>query len=177
MLDVVTKAGTGPGMTIGSLATATLDAGSVVVVTGLVVVVVGGFVVVVTGFVVVVVPGFVVVVTGLVVVVVGDFVVVVTGFVVVVTGFVVVVTGFVVVVVGGAICTVTVTLPGVLIMYCTGSPAVQPSWRTSIVLFVVRKATVADSPFTRMLASPFAAVTPVNAERSVVTYGRHAESP
>jgi hypothetical protein len=97
-------------MTIGSLATVTLDAGSVVVVTGFVVVVTG-FVVVVTGFVVVV-PGFVVVVTGFVVVVTG-FVVVVTGFVVVVTGFVVVVTGLVVVVVGGVGGAVTVTLPGV----------------------------------------------------------------
>jgi hypothetical protein len=90
MFDVVTKVGTNPGMTIGSLATATFDGGSVVVVTGFVVVVTG-FVVVVTGFVVVV-TGFVVVVTGLVVVVTG-FVVVVTGFVVVVTGLVVVVTG------------------------------------------------------------------------------------
>ncbi len=81
-LDVVTNDGTGPGMTIGSLAAATLEVGIVVVV--------GGFVVVVdfTGFVVVV-AGFVVVVAGFVVVVEGAVVVVVAGFVVVVVaGFV-----------------------------------------------------------------------------------------
>ena len=56
-MDVVTNEGSGPGMTIGSLATVTLEAGSVVVVTGLVVVVTGFVVVVVDlGFVVVVVP-------------------------------------------------------------------------------------------------------------------------
>jgi hypothetical protein len=172
-LDVVTNVGTSPGMTTGSLASATLDAGIVVVVTGLVVVVVGGFVVVVPGLVVVV-TGLVVVVTGFVVVVTGFVVVVVGGFVVVVPGFVVVVTGFVVVVVGGTLCAVTVTLPGALVMKGTGSPAVQPNWSTSTVLSVVRKATVPVRPVTRMLARPFAAVTPVNAERSVTTYGRHA---
>jgi hypothetical protein len=158
-------------MTIGSLATATLEAGSVVVVTGFVVVVVD------FGFVVVVVPPtLVVVVTGWVVVVTG-LVVVVTAFVVVVTGFVVVVTGFVVVVVGGvggAGGVVTVTLPGVPVMNGTGWPADQPTWSISIVLVVVRKATVAESPFTRMLARPLAAVAPVIAERSVATNGRHA---
>ncbi len=98
MLERVTKEATGPGMTIGSLAKATLEPGRVVVVTGFVVVV-AGFVVVVTGLVVVVdPPGFVVVVAPAMVVVVAGLVVVVTGFVVVVTGFVVVVTGFVVVV-------------------------------------------------------------------------------
>src|SRR5665213_604214 len=123
-------------MTIGSLATATLEAGSVVAVTGVVVVVVG--------------------------------------LVVVVTGLVVVVTGLIVVVVGGADWAVTVTLPGVPVMNGTGYPVDQPTWRTSIVLVVVRKATVAESPFTRMLASPLAAVAPVNAERSVATNCRHA---
>jgi hypothetical protein len=172
-------------MTIGSLATATLEAGSVVVVTGFVVVVVdfGFVVVVVPPTLVVVVTGWVVVVTGLVVVVtafvvvVTAFVVVVTAFVVVVTGFVVVVTGFVVVVVGGvggAGGVVTVTLPGVPVMNGTGWPADQPTWSISIVLVVVRKATVAESPFTRMLARPLAAVAPVIAERSVATNGRHA---
>jgi hypothetical protein len=158
-------------MTIGSLATATLEAGSVVVVTGFVVVVVD------FGFVVVVVPPtLVVVVTGWVVVVTG-LVVVVTAFVVVVTGLVVVVTGLVVVVVGGvggAGGVVTVTLPGVPVMNGTGWPADQPTWSISIVLVVVRKATVAESPFTRMLARPLAAVAPVIAERSVATNGRHA---
>src|SRR5665213_1937875 len=150
-------------MTIGSLATATLEAGSVVAVTGVVVVVVD------LGFVVVVVPpAFVVVVTGFVVVVVPP------AFVVVVTGLVVVVTGLIVVVVGGADSAVTVTLPGVPVMNGTGYPVDQPTWRTSIVLVVVRKATVAESPFTRMLASPLAAVAPVNAERSVATNCRHA---
>src|ERR1039457_2638191 len=157
-------------MTLGSLATATLDLGSVVVVTGFVVVVTG-FVVVVTGFVVVV-PGLVVVVTGFVVVVTG-FVVVVTGFVVVVTGFVVVVTGLVVVVVGGGGAD-TVTLPGALVTYGTGCPVVQPTCKTSMVLFVVRNATVAESPLTRMLANPLAAAAPLKAERSVATYARHA---
>jgi hypothetical protein len=158
-------------MTIGSLATATLEAGSVVVVTGFVVVVVD------FGFVVVVVPPtLVVVVTGWVVVVTA-FVVVVTAFVVVVTGLVVVVTGLVVVVVGGvggAGGVVTVTLPGVPVMNGTGWPADQPTWSISIVLVVVRKATVAERPFTRMLARPLAAVAPVIAERSVATNGRHA---
>src|ERR1039457_2954118 len=130
-------------MTIGSLATATLDLGSVVVVTG--------FVVVVTGF-----------------------VVVVTGFVVVVPGFVVVVTGFVVVVVVGGGGADTVTLPGALVTYGTGCPVVQPTCKTSIVLFVVRNAPVAESPLTRMLANPLAAVAPLKAERSVATYARHA---
>jgi hypothetical protein len=173
-------------MTIGSLATATLEAGSVVVVTGFVVVVVdfGFVVVVVPPTLVVVVTGWVVVVTGLVVVVTA-FVVVVTAFVVVVTAFVVVVTAFVVVVVtgfvvvvvggvGGAGGVVTVTLPGVPVMNGTGWPADQPTWSISIVLVVVRKATVAESPFTRMLARPLAAVAPVIAERSVATNGRHA---
>jgi hypothetical protein len=144
-------------MTIGSLATATLEAGSVVVVTGFVVVVVD------FGFVVVVVPP--------------TLVVVVTGWVVVVTAFVVVVTGLVVAVVGGvggAGGVVTVTLPGVPVMNGTGWPADQPTWSISIVLVVVRKATVAESPFTRMLARPLAAVAPVIAERSVATNGRHA---
>src|ERR1019366_10824751 len=109
-------------MTIGSLATATLDLGSVVVV--------AGFVVVVTGF-----------------------VVVVSGFVVVVTGFVVVVTGFVVVVVVGGGGADTVTLTGALVTYGTGCPVVQPTCKTSMVLFVVRNATVAESPLTRMLAN------------------------
>ena len=141
-------------MTIGSLATATLEEGSVVVVTG--------FVVVVTGLVVVVVPpALVVVVTGLVVVV--------TGLVVVVTGFVVVVTGFVVVVVGGGGGALTMTLPGVLVMKGTGSPADQPTCRTSMVLFVVRKAIVAERPLTRTLARPLAATAPLKAERSVAT--------
>ena len=99
-----------------------------------------GLVVVVTGLVVVV-TGFVVVVTG--------FVVVVTGLVVVVTGLVVVVTGLVVVVTGGG--ADTVTLPGVPVTYGTGSAVVQPTGTTSMVLFVVRKATVAENPETRML--------------------------
>src|ERR1039458_2286938 len=158
-------------MTMGSLATATREAGSVVVVTGFVVVV-PGLVVVVTGFVVVV-PGFVVVVTGFVVVVTG-LVVVVTGLVVFVTGLVVVVTGFVVVVEGGAGGALTVTLPGVLLKKGTGSPVDQPTCRTSMVLVVVRKATVAERPLTRTLASPLAADAPLKAERSVATKGRHA---
>jgi hypothetical protein len=134
-------------MTIGSLATVTLEAGSVVVVTGLVVVVTGFVVVVVDlGFVVVVVP----------------------------PALVVVVTGFVVVVMGNTGGAVTVTLPGVLVMNGTGCPVDQPTWSTSIVLVVVRKATVAVRPFTRMLGRPLAAVAPVNAERSVATNGRHA---
>jgi hypothetical protein len=164
-LDVVTNEATGPGITIGSLATATLEVGSVVVVTG--------FVVVVTGLVVVVAPALVVVVTGFVVVVTG-FVVVVTGLVVVVTGLVVVVTGVVVVVVGAAGAVATVTLPGVLVMNGTGSPLDQPTCSTSIVLLVVRNATVPERPLTRMLARPLAAVAPLSAERSVATYGRHA---
>jgi hypothetical protein len=95
-LEVVTNEGTDPGMTIGSLAAATLELGIVVVVGGFVVVVVGGFVVVV--------------------VVVEALVVVVTGLVVVVTGLVVVVTGLVVVVVVVGACAATVTLPAVVVM-------------------------------------------------------------
>ena len=79
-LDVVTNDGTGPGMTMGSLATATLELGIVVVVVGFVVVVDC------TGFVVVVVGAFVVVVPGAVVVVVAGFVVVVVAGLVVVPG-------------------------------------------------------------------------------------------
>jgi hypothetical protein len=132
-LEVVTNDGTGPGMTIGSLATVTLELGIVVVV-------------VVTGF-----------------------VVVVTGFVVVVTGLVVVVTGLVVVVVGVGACAATVTLPAVVLMKGTGWPCAQPSCAISMVLVTERYATSAVRPLTKMLGSPFAAFTPVNALRSVAT--------
>jgi hypothetical protein len=160
-LEVVTNDGTSPGMTIGSLATVTLELGIVVVVGGFVEVVVDtGLVVVVAGFVVVV-PGFVVVVTGLVVVV--------AGLVVVVTGLVVVVAGLVVVVVGVGACAVTVTLPAVAVMNGTGWPCAQPSCSISMVFVTERYATRAVRPLTKMLGSPFAALTPLNALRSVAT--------
>jgi hypothetical protein len=169
-LEVVTNEGTGPGMTTGSLATATLELGIVVVVGGFVVVVVAGLVVVVVGALVVVVTGLVVVVTGFVVVVTG-LVVVVTGFVVVVTGLVVVVTGLVVVVVvvGVGVCATTVTLPAVVVMKGMGWPWAQPSCAISMLLVTDRYATSAVRPLTRMLGSPFAAFTPLSALRSVAT--------